>query len=229
MAELRDHPADQPPRERAPNPDRPGRWEDDHAMIRATIDHAVRDPAFALTPEQETDLKRAWAMSPADSTGYRPPIATDTGRFTTDLDNPLPSPNGLDTARTGMRDIPGLPAITDREAAVYLSTARLNECPRLRSAEHATVDARRVIAAIDQSDGHHLRRHEGAASGQAARDLAECLHDPANVDPASKARADDGSLTEPPQTCRDPPLQRRRPAHETDERAGRNDQRTGEV
>lgn len=198
MPELGRGAADQPePAEQPEKRDRPRGSAGDRAAIWAAMDRAVKDPAFALTPEQDARLKRAWSMSPAEAAGYTPPTARDTGRYATDLDAKSPGIDGPATPRAAMRDVPGLPAITAPDATHYLSTANLDQRPWLRPAEHASPEAKRVIAAVDQTDGHHLQRHEGAAAGDAARERAELLRDPANPDTPSHNRADDGFLTDP--------------------------------
>lgn len=157
----------------------PDRFATERREIRALMDRAVRDPAFALSPEQEAGLRRAWAMSPNEASGYRPAYAQR-------LD--LPGPDGRTTARDSLRAMPGL---TPEAAEHHLTTANLTERPWLRPARDAAPESRRVIATVDQGEGHHLRRHEGAASGDVARARVEGLRDPANADAASRGRADD--------------------------------------
>lgn len=198
MPELGHRSADQPePAEPPQVRDPPKRMAEERAAIRSAMDRAATDPAFALPPEQESELKRAQTMSPAEAARYEPPSARDTGRYATDLDTGLTRSDRPATPRAAMRDVPGLPVVTSHEAAHYLATANLDQRPWLRPAAHASPEAKRVIAAVDQGDGHHLQRHEGAAAGDAARSRVERLHDPANPDAASRGRADDGILTDP--------------------------------
>lgn len=85
-----------------------------------------------------------------------------------------------------MRDMPG---VTPDEATRNLATTDLDRRPWLRPARDASPDAQRVIVTVDQGGGHHLQRHEGAASGEAARARVERLHDPANPDAFATAVA----------------------------------------
>jgi hypothetical protein len=181
VPEFRDHAPDRPAPEASDHPSGSDRYADDRRELRAAMDQAVRDPAFALSPQQESELRRSRAMSPADSANYRP-------GYQMSLDRPLPGPDGPKTPRDSMRDMPG---ITPDEADRYLATTDVSDRPWLGPAHNASPDAQRVIATVDQGEGHYLQRHEGAASGEAARARVERLHDPANPDAASRIRSDD--------------------------------------
>lgn len=144
-----------PGAERLPGADR---YAAERREIRAAMDRAARDPAFAQPPYRQS------------------------------LDRELPGPDGPRPPRESLREMPGL---STEAAERHLNAADLAERPWLRPAMVASEDARRVIATVDQGEGHHLRRHEGAASGDAARERVERLCDPANPDAVSRGRADD--------------------------------------
>jgi hypothetical protein len=201
MAEFRDRPEppDQLEGEPAPESGRRARYTEERAAIRAAMDQAVTEPAFALSPEQEAGLSRARALSPNEAANYHPPSAADLRWINGDrdrgvepyrrvLDTEAASPDDPRTPRESMRGMPGLsPDAAER----YLGAVGFGERPWLRPVHAASLDARRVIATVDHGDGHALHRHEGAASGDAARDRVERLHDPANPDDAGRTRAED--------------------------------------
>lgn len=110
----------------------------------------------------------------------------------------LPAPDGHgpteSPAQTLRRFRPGeagLPELTPAEATRYLDETPRTARPWLTPSDRATGDSRWVTAAIDRGDGHFLQRHEGYVIGELARARVERLQDPANVDPVSRAEADD--------------------------------------
>lgn len=174
VAEFRDRP-DRPERATEPAPERQDRFAAERAAIRAAMDEAMSDPAFALSPDEVADLHR-----PGGDRAAHP--------YRQALDTVLPGPDGPKTPRDSLRDMPGLGGDA---AERHLGGAELGERPWLRPAGMATPEARRVIATVDLGGGHHLSRHEGAAAGRVARDRVELLHDPANPDADSRAKSED--------------------------------------
>jgi hypothetical protein len=59
-------------------------------------------------------------------------------------------------------------------------------------ADRASPEARRIIAAMDQGNGHGHIRHEGWATEQANMRRAAYLEDPAQLDPGKRLRGIDG-------------------------------------
>lgn len=87
MGELRDRAGDTPDRPVSDRPatdrlDRSGAYDpgstNDRRAIWAAMDRATKDPAFALSPEQERELKNSRTMTPAEASGYKQPTDTDT-------------------------------------------------------------------------------------------------------------------------------------------------------
>ena len=82
--QMPDRPSTDRPSVDRPSPDRPENYDpgsaNDRRAIWAAMDRATKDPAFALSPEQEKDLKLSWAMTQPEAAGYEPPDKTSAPR-----------------------------------------------------------------------------------------------------------------------------------------------------
>ena len=85
----------------------------------------------------------------------------------------------------------GLPQISPEEADRYIKQHR-SARPWLETAERASPESRRIMAAIDQSTGHGHIRHEGWVTEEANMRRAVYLEDPAQLDMTKRLCGIDG-------------------------------------
>ena len=85
----------------------------------------------------------------------------------------------------------GLREINPEDAARYVEKHRA-ERPWLDAAERASPESLRIIAAMDQGNGHGHIRHEGWSTEEANMRRVTYLEDPAQLDVAKQLRGIDG-------------------------------------
>jgi hypothetical protein len=85
----------------------------------------------------------------------------------------------------------GLPDISIESAAKYIEANR-DSRPWLAMTDHASPEARRIIAAMDAAGGHAHIRHEGWVTEDANRRRVTHLEDPAQLDPEKRELSIDG-------------------------------------
>jgi hypothetical protein len=85
----------------------------------------------------------------------------------------------------------GLPEVSEAEAAEYIAQ-NVDRRPWLASAEGCDPPVQRVLAAMDQGQGHALERHEGYADDDRLQRRVTALEDPAQLDADKRAAGIDG-------------------------------------
>ena len=85
----------------------------------------------------------------------------------------------------------GLPDMSIESAAKYINEHR-DSRPWLAMTDHASPEARRIIAAMDAVGGHAHIRHEGWVTEEANRRRVTHREDPAQLDPEKRALSIDG-------------------------------------
>jgi hypothetical protein len=85
----------------------------------------------------------------------------------------------------------GLPDMSIESAAKYIDEHRESR-PWLAMTDHASPEARRIIAAMDAAGGHAHIRHEGWVTEEANRRRVTRREDPAQLDPEKRERSIDG-------------------------------------
>jgi hypothetical protein len=85
----------------------------------------------------------------------------------------------------------GLPEVTEREAADYIAQ-NSRERPWLACLKECDPAVQRILAALDQGQGHALERHEGYADDDRLQRRVTALEDPAQLDPIKRAAGIDG-------------------------------------
>jgi hypothetical protein len=85
----------------------------------------------------------------------------------------------------------GLPDMSIESAAKYIEEHRASR-PWLAMTDHASPEARRIIAAMDAAGGHAHIRHEGWVTEEANRRRVAYREDPAQLDREKRALSIDG-------------------------------------
>jgi hypothetical protein len=85
----------------------------------------------------------------------------------------------------------GLPDMSIETAAKYIAEHR-DARPWLAMTDHASPEARRIIAAMDAAGGHAHIRHEGWVTEEANRRRVAYREDPAQLDPEKRSLGIDG-------------------------------------
>jgi hypothetical protein len=85
----------------------------------------------------------------------------------------------------------GLPDMSIESAAKYIDEHRVSR-PWLAMTDHASPEARRIIAAMDAAGGHAHIRHEGWVTEEANRRRVTHREDPAQLDPEKRSLSVDG-------------------------------------
>src|SRR3984957_5522441 len=85
----------------------------------------------------------------------------------------------------------GLPDMSIESAAKYIAEHR-DARPWLAMPDHASPEARRIIAAMDAAGGHAHIRHEGWVTEDANRRRVTYLEDPAQLEPGKRSLGVDG-------------------------------------
>jgi hypothetical protein len=85
----------------------------------------------------------------------------------------------------------GLPDMSIESAAKYIDEHR-DARPWLAMTDHASPEARRIIAAMDAAGGHAHIRHEGWVTEEANRRRVAYREDPAQLDPEKRELSIDG-------------------------------------
>ena len=85
----------------------------------------------------------------------------------------------------------GLPDMSIDAAAKYIEENRASR-PWLAMTDHASPEARRIIAAMDAAGGHAHIRHEGWVTEEANRRRVAYREDPAQLDPEKRELGIDG-------------------------------------
>jgi hypothetical protein len=135
-------------------------------------------PAPASAPESETaDLGRGEAPQPYAK------------RLDTPIADDQPTPREvLDRFEPGKA---GLPEVTEQEATEYIAQNAARH-PWLACAKDSDPAVQRILASMDQGQGHALERHEGFADDDKLQRRVTALEDPAQLDPAKRVAGIDG-------------------------------------
>jgi hypothetical protein len=113
-------------------------------------------------------------------------------------------PFKVDRSELGRCDLrrAGLPDMSIESAAKYIAEHR-DSRPWLAMTDHASPEARRIIAAMDAAGGHAHIRHEGWVTEEANRRRVTHREDPAQLDPEKRALSIDGlRANDPLHNCR---------------------------
>ncbi|MCW2862446.1 MAG: hypothetical protein JWP48_4154 [Actinoallomurus sp.] len=171
--------------------------------------HRVDGADVDGTAERQTDDKRA----PADSPGTDDALSRADSRIGAQAANDKPVPAGAEVPQPYAKqlDIPiaddqptprevldrftpaeaGLPEVTNEQAAEYIAQTA-DDRPWLAAAKDCDPAVQRILAAMDQGQGHALERHEGFADDDKLRRRVTALEDPAQLDADKRMAAIDG-------------------------------------
>jgi hypothetical protein len=118
--------------------------------------------------------------------------------------NPESRPFKVDRAELAKFDLKraGLPDMSIDAAAKYVEENRASR-PWLAMTDHASPEARRIIAAMDAAGGHAHIRHEGWVTEEANKKRVAYHEDPAQLNPEKRSLGIDGLRSnDSPHRCR---------------------------